>query len=105
MLWNNDMAVAFGGTTGLASVCRHRFEHARLFGGSRVKRGESAVRIALKSPIVPAVLVARIARRVARHGQYMTAFVASIPLIVIIAAAWAAGEASGAVQGTRANRS
>lgn len=105
IMWHRGMSAEFGSTPGLPLMASHRFEHGRLFGRSRVTRGESSIAIALKAPLVPALLMARIARRVARRREYRVRFTTSLPLLFTLATAWAAGEAAGALEGQRANRS
>lgn len=103
--WSNAAVAEFGHSFGLRSICRHRFEHGSLFGAARVQRAESTARIVLASPIIPFVILARIWRRAARRSEYRGRFFAAIPLILLLASAWAAGEAAGALRGSRAHRS
>lgn len=101
-----DMSIAsFGSSFSFASICRHRFEHGRLFGLSRVmSHGESAVRILTRAPFVPHVLAFRAGRRAARHPEYRLKFVLALPLVLIIGMCWAAGEAAGALESRFADR-
>jgi hypothetical protein len=48
------------------------------------------------APLVPAVLALRVARRVLPLGGHRWRFVAGLPLFLVLATAWAAGEAVGA---------
>jgi hypothetical protein len=76
-----------------------RFYQGRRFGAFRVTTGgESTIGIVLRAPLVPAVLLWRIARRcLARPGLRAT-FVTCFPLLVTFAVAWAVGEAMGALR-------
>jgi hypothetical protein len=104
LAWNSSMRVQFGRSFALRAICRHRYEHGRLFAIARVARGARAIGLVAKSPLVPAALVLRIGRRLSRRPDYRSRFIAAIPLIMIMAAAWAAGEAAGAIEGSRAHR-
>lgn len=104
IVWSSKAVAEFGQSFRLRSIARHRFEHGRLFGRSRVSRGESRARIAGGSPIVPFVLLSRIARRVSRRPEYRKRFFASIPAILALATCWASGEAAGAIDGRVADR-
>ncbi len=105
IVWNGNMSAQFQTSYPLQPLLQHRFEHGRLFGQSRVHRGERAAAIALKAPLVPALLMGRIAKRVAARRDYRIRFAAALPLIFVLATAWAAGEAKGAIEGQRAHRS
>lgn len=94
--WRSDALVAFGRSFAFATICRHRFEHARLFGKERAKR-EGKPRVILVSPIVPFVFAARAGASVLAARRYRRRFVLSLPLVLAIAACWAAGEAVGAL--------
>jgi hypothetical protein len=103
--WREDAVVEFSRSFGFSSICRHRFAHARRFGASRVAdRGESRLRIGASAPLVPWVLAARIWRRVNHVERYRSRFLAALPIILALAASWAAGEAVGAMEGAVANR-
>jgi hypothetical protein len=56
----------------------------------------------LAAPLVPAVLALRVARRAARSGR-LGAALAGFPALLPLAAAWAMGEAAGALD-TRTGR-
>jgi hypothetical protein len=97
IVWCGSAVAEFGESFTMRSIARHRFEHGRLFGRSRVSRGESTARIAGSAPLVPFVLVARIARRIRGRGEYRRRFITAIPCILALAACWASGEAAGAL--------
>jgi hypothetical protein len=79
------------------SFCRHRFRHGVTFGRARVGRGESRARLVLGAPLVPLVLAARIGRRIAPYRAHLARFAASLPILLLFASSWAAGEAMGAL--------
>lgn len=87
------------------AAARQRFAHAASFGDSRVGRhGESVGRVVLAAPIVPFLLVLRIGRRVLPHARYRLPFFVSLPWLLGLSVAWAAGEAVGAVRAGRRTR-
>lgn len=104
LVWSSDAAAEFGQSFRMSTIARHRFEHGRLFGRSRTSNGESRARIVLGSPLVPFVLLSRIARRTKARREYRTRFLSAIPYILILALCWAFGEAAGAIDGPIANR-
>ena len=88
-----------GGPIDFTTSVRQRFAHATEFGASRVARhGESVSRVVLAAPLVPLLLVLRIGRRVLPHARYRAAFATSLPWLLALATAWAAGEALGALR-------
>lgn len=98
-------AASFTRSFPIGVISAHRFAHGRHYGSWRVREGgQSFVRVVLASPLVPFVLAARIARRVLRRPRYRWRFVAASPLVLWLAACWAAGEAAGAMEAPRANR-
>jgi len=80
-------------------MVRHRFVHGRHFGASRVAGGTRPGRIVFAAPLVPWILAARAARRVWSERGHRTRFVIALPMFVALAAAWAMGEAVGALFG------
>jgi hypothetical protein len=92
---------AFGRSFPLRTIVAHRFAHGRQFGAGRVRGGTRAVwQIVLAAPVVPFVLAARAARRVTDTADGRWRFVVALPWFMLLAAAWAAGEAWGALKGT-----
>lgn len=90
--------VQFGPSTSFAAFARHRFAHGRHFGAWRVENGvRSAWQVALAAPVVPFLLVARIARRVLPRPSHRVRFLLALPLTFALAAIWSAGEAWGAL--------
>lgn len=79
------------------TIFRHRFVHGRLFGASRVSEGHRKVwQMVGAAPLVPFVLAARAGAR-AMRGPAPWRFVLSLPWFLVLASAWAAGEAWGAM--------
>lgn len=88
---------------GLGASLVLRYRHGREFGITRVEKyRHSAGRLILGTPLVPMVLVARMVRRAAAAGRIGLA-VRAFPVLAMISAAWAGGEAAGAwsVRGRR----
>jgi len=84
---------------------RQRLRHGRHFGHQRVKdreRGRWAM--VLAAPIVPLILAARAARRVWPSPPHRLKFLVALPAFLTFAAAWAVGEAAGALIGDGAGR-
>ena len=104
--WVPEAAMEFRGAGTLSTIARRRYVHGRRFGVSRkVEHGESSLRIALASPLVPVVLFARAARRAWPNKLYRRRLLASVPAFALLAASWAFGEAVGAAGAGDANRS
>lgn len=91
--------VRFGPSFPLRTIVAHRFAHGMHFGAGRVLGGRPAWRLLLGAPAVPAILAARAARRVWQGGGSRLRFVAALPWFLVLATAWAAGEAWGALRG------
>lgn len=94
--------VEFGRSFPMATILRHRFAHARRFGAGRVGDGTRAAwQILAAAPLVPLVLAGRAGSRVFRTARGRWRFIASLPWFLVLASAWAAGEAWGALSGAR----
>jgi hypothetical protein len=91
------MRVRFRSSFGFVPFLRQRLLHGRTFGRARLRRHRPAWRAAaiLASPLIPAVLVAKVLLRVARSGRDFAPFLASLPILLAFALAWAVGEAWG----------
>ena len=63
-----------------------------------VFHGERRFRLLPLAPLVPFVLIARIAHRVLSAGEERRAFLRALPWIALLSTAWAAGEAIGALR-------
>jgi hypothetical protein len=92
--------VTFTNSFPAATIIRHRFAHGRHFGAGRVAGGKrTAWQIVVAAPLVPVILAGRAAVRVLRGGPVPWRFAAALPWFLILSAAWAAGEARGALGG------
>ena len=84
----------------LRTIAVHRFRHGRQFGAGRVKDGERGVgQVVIAAPLIPFVLALRAGRRVFSRAGSRWRFAAALPWFLILAGAWAAGEACGALRG------
>jgi hypothetical protein len=90
----------FGRSFPFTTIAAHRFAHGRHSGSWRVRTGASSVaRSVLAAPLVPLILTVRTARRVLRGKGHRSRFLGSLPIFLVLAASWAAGEAWGAIAG------
>jgi hypothetical protein len=90
----------FGRSFPAGTIVRHRFAHGMHFGAGRVKGGRrTAWQMVLSAPLVPAVLAIRTGRRVVYDAGSAGQFVRALPWLLVLASAWAAGEAWGALHG------
>jgi len=91
------IVVDYSSTFGFGAFVRQRFWHGRQFGSARSIRVSSLLRMAylLASPIVPLLLLSRIAGRVVSRGRHVQKLILCVPLMTIFLCAWAIGEASG----------
>jgi hypothetical protein len=81
-----------------------RYIWGRSFAAARcawIGAGERILRAAL-APLLPAVLVARMAANVLRKGRLRKKFAAALPLILILEASWSIGELAGYLSGRAA---
>ncbi|MFL5620536.1 MAG: glycosyltransferase [Gemmatimonadaceae bacterium] len=86
----------FTDDTALRTMAARRFAHGRHSGSFRVRNGvRTRWQMVLGAPLVPFVLLVRVARRVARAPGHMQGFVSSVGAFLVLATAWAAGEAIG----------
>jgi hypothetical protein len=87
----------FTDDTGLATMATRRFAHGRHSGAFRVRDGiRTRWQMVGAAPLVPFVLLARVARRVIRARGHALSFLTSLGAFLVLASAWAAGEAIGA---------
>lgn len=89
----HDHHYAFGG------FCRDRYEHGWDYARARLTedRGAPRWRLLLLTPLLPLVLIRRIARAAA--GEDRAAFARALPVTVAFLCSWAAGEAAGYLRG------
>jgi hypothetical protein len=86
----------FTDETPLGTMAARRFAHGRHSGAFRVSSGiRTRWQMVLGAPLVPLVLMLRVARRVARAPGHALGFVSSLGAFLVLATAWAAGEAIG----------
>jgi len=97
LIMHSGATAWFTDDTGLATMAARRFAHGRHSGAFRVRSGiRTRWQMILGAPLVPLVLLTRVARRVARARGHLARFVTSLGAFLVLAAAWAAGEAFGA---------
>jgi hypothetical protein len=94
------VSARFLGGVSLRQAVRHRFAHGRHFGAWRA--GEChrpRWQIVVAAPAVPFLLGFRAASRVMRSAPDRWSFVFALPAFLVVASAWASGEAVGALYG------
>jgi hypothetical protein len=84
---------------GLGEALGERFVWGRSYAASRCRwmSGIARAARAVLSPVLPFVLVLRMAANVVRKGRLRQQFVGALPFIVLLAAAWSLGEMAGYV--------
>lgn len=88
----------FGPAFPATTILRHRFAHGSHFGFGRVRSGSRRWwQVVVATPLVPLVLATRIARRVMPLAEERWGFCTALPWLLLLATAWAAGEAHGAL--------
>ena len=86
----------FTDRTPLGTMAARRFTHGRHSGAFRVQSGiRTRWQMVLGAPLVPFILLVRVARRVARAPGHVAGFATSLGAFLVLAVAWAAGEAIG----------
>lgn len=81
----------------VAEFLAQRFHHGRQFGRDRAARmaaGQRLLRI-VSSPLIPLVLLKRVAREVLKRKRHVPQFLASLPLLAAFFLSWTAGEVAG----------
>ena len=104
LAWTDAAVVDFVPSVTLLGMVRNRLVHGAHFGQYRVRELRWPWwRALMVTPLVPAVLLGRIARHAvaARPGRLGT-FAAALPALLVLLVAWATGEAAGAWRGRRA---
>lgn len=96
-----DLLVSHRKEFGFRYFLSQRFHYSRSFAGMRLvgAPGWKRAAYALATPLLPPVLFARIARAVAQRAGYGGRFLQSAPVLAVFLAAWAWGEAVGALAG------
>jgi hypothetical protein len=89
------------GELSLAALIGERVAWGRLFGGLRVRHATWPSRLALAAatPILPALLFVRHARMQSAKRVTLGKFVAAAPAVLVLLAAWSAGEMAGYLTG------
>jgi hypothetical protein len=93
-----DRAVAtYEGGTRLFVMSRQRVRHAKHYGASRSRGSSTAARMVrvAASPLVPPLLCGRIVRNLRGRGLRLVPWITSLPRLLLLASAWAVGEAIG----------
>jgi len=94
-----EATAAYAASSRFRTIALHRFRHGRQYGAGRVSRGErSRWLVVCAAPAVPLVLALRAGRRVLGADRDLR-FVLSLPWFLLLAGAWAVGEAWGALRG------
>lgn len=90
----------------LGEALTERYVWGRSYGASRCRWMSGAARVARTAltPLLPLVLVARMAAGVVRKGRLRRQFAMALPLIVMLASAWSLGETAGYVSGRPCGR-
>lgn len=90
-------AVSLGPAVGPWRLAAARFRHGRHYGATRpVGSGLPRLLRAATAPLLPALLVARIGRRVrGRRPDLMRHYLRSLPWLALLIIAWSLGEAAG----------
>lgn len=104
VLWHApELVVRQSRSAGARAFARQRLAHGRAHGrqrGSRSTRARNLIGV-LASPLVPAILSARVLRETQRRRRFRARALAALPLILFFDCAWAAGEALGHVDALR----
>jgi hypothetical protein len=102
-----DAVLEFRGGARLGPALRQRRDHARHYGAARAQRMSSGERIARSAaaPVVPAVLIRRIAAVLAARGKPLGPWVPAFAPLSLLLAAWSVGEAEGTWRGRPAHES
>lgn len=103
LLLTSALNVTYASAPGALQFCRQRFAHGRIFAMQRAVAAPPFRRAAyvVLSPLIPAVFLAKIARRVVTNGRHIGAFVRVLPLVAAFTLAWSAGEALGYLQSSK----
>jgi len=93
--------VTFEGGGGLLSMTRQRVRHARRYGAVRSKGRGAIARLAkiASSPLVPPLLCVRIVKALRSRRMALAPWLMALPCLMVLASAWAFGEAVGTWQG------
>lgn len=100
-----SMVVRYRRRSRLWPLLRQRFHHGRCFAGMRLAeiRGARRLAYALGTPLLPALLLARLLLAVVPRRRRLGQLVLCLPLLGLATAAWSAGELLGYVGGAGAS--
>jgi hypothetical protein len=102
-LWQRPQIVVYEdrGALSFTRALRERYEWGRVFGYMRARKLSLARRalLTVSSPLLPFLLVWRIACRVMTTRRHRRAFVSALPVAFVMAAAWSLGEAAAYLTG------
>jgi hypothetical protein len=95
-----EVGVAQAQSFGFFGFLAQRFEHGRQFGGARWAARSLAIRLAAAAaaPLVPAIFLGKIVRRVLRSRRDYGPFLAALPMLLCFLAAWSIGEGFGSLR-------
>ena len=101
-----DILVHYVGSASGVSFLRVRFRHGCKFAARRAKELNWLQRTlrAIVFPVVPFVMLARIAMRVWRNRRYRARFFSCVPVLLIFLMAWSTGECVGYILGPSRRR-
>lgn len=97
-----EIRVRLATSFGFGRFCAQRLHHGRQFGATRVREASAALRMIriVSSPLIPAVLLAKVFARVLRSRRDLAPFFLSLPVLLAFVLAWTAGEAWGYLSAT-----
>lgn len=101
LLLDPALVVRHHGSFGLAGFAAQRFAHGRHHAATELASASLAARLAkiARSPLVPLVLIARVARRILAKRRLLAQLLYSTPVLIFFFSCWALGEAVGAALG------
>ena len=103
ILWQRPQIVVNQdrGRLSLSQTVRERVEWGKLLGRLRQRESSVGNRLVylLRSPIVPLVLIGRVARKVFGTGHNRAQFLRSLPYLLVLATVWSYGEFLGYLAG------
>jgi hypothetical protein len=107
LVFEDQAVVTYRGGAQPSKALRRRSLHARHYAAGRAKRFRPGERLArtLLTPLVPIVMLARIARALSRRRVRVRPWLAALPWLVALIAAWTFGEVAGMWRGVPRSRS
>jgi SAM-dependent methyltransferase/glycosyltransferase involved in cell wall biosynthesis len=96
-----EMVIVHDKHFGYCYFLRQRYLYSRSFAGARLKGSPWWKKVAYTcaTPLLPPLLLGRLAATVARKRHHAKQFICSLPLLLTFVVAWAIGEGAGAVLG------